>query len=314
MTQAAALRTSLIIVSRHRPAALARCLAAVAQLDHAAFEVIVVADPAALVHVPSTAKAAAFDLPNISAARNAGLALAAGEVVAFLDDDAVPEPSWLRRLTAPFVNPDVVAAGGFVRARNGISFQWKASVANALGEAFPLDVDQSAPSLHPARPGMAIRTEGTNCAFRLGALAAIGGFDPAFRFYLDETDVNMRLARNGHLTAIVPMAQVHHGFAASARRHADRAPKTLFDIGASSAVFWRKHADPGAEPAARARLIAAQHSRLIRHMVSGTLEPRDVVRLIATLEAGLMEGANLPLGHLPPLRLDPPPFLLFPTD
>lgn len=312
--QAGPVRTSLVIVSRHRPEALARCLAAVAQLDHAAFELIVVADPAALAAVTLPAKTLAFDLPNISAARNAGLALAAGDIVAFLDDDAVPEPSWLRHLTAPFANPKVVAAGGFVRGRNGISFQWKASQTNSLGEATPLAVDEVSPSLHPVGSGQAVRTEGTNCAFRIDALAAIGGFDPAFRFYLDETDVNMRLARSGYLTAIVPLAQVVHGFAASAQRHANRAPKTLFDIGASSAVFWRKHADPAAEPAARARLIAAQRTRLLRHMVTGTLEPRDVPRLLATLEAGLIEGAARPLGHLSPLHLKPPPFLPFPAS
>ncbi|MES2906736.1 MAG: RNA polymerase factor sigma-54, partial [Pseudomonadota bacterium] len=44
---------------------------------------------------------------------------------------------------------------------------------------------------------------------------AMGGFDPAFRFYLDETDLNLRLAATGAMTAIVPVAQVHHGFAES---------------------------------------------------------------------------------------------------
>ncbi|MCB2152739.1 MAG: glycosyltransferase, partial [Rhodobacteraceae bacterium] len=60
-------------------------------------------------------------------ARNLGLAAAAGEIVAFIDDDAVPEPRWLARLTAPFADPGIAAAGGFVVGRNGISFQWRAS-------------------------------------------------------------------------------------------------------------------------------------------------------------------------------------------
>ena len=38
---------SVIIVSRHRAAALTRCLTGLAQQDHASFEMIVVADPAA---------------------------------------------------------------------------------------------------------------------------------------------------------------------------------------------------------------------------------------------------------------------------
>ncbi|MCB2123539.1 MAG: glycosyltransferase, partial [Rhodobacteraceae bacterium] len=68
-------------------------------------------------------------------ARNLGLAAAAGEIVAFIDDDAVPEPRWLARLTAPFADPGIAAAGGFVVGRNGISFQWRASCADSHGRS-----------------------------------------------------------------------------------------------------------------------------------------------------------------------------------
>ena len=74
-------------------------------------------------------------------------------------------------------------------------------------------------------------------AVRRDVLAALGGFDPAYHFYLDETDLNMRLAQAGHATALCPRALVHHGFAASTRRRKDRVPADLFDIGASWAVF-----------------------------------------------------------------------------
>jgi len=59
-------------------------------------------------------------------------------------------------------------------------------------------------------------------AVRRSVLADLGGFDPRFRFYLDETDLNLRLAARGLYTALVPLAQVHHGFHASARRRKDR--------------------------------------------------------------------------------------------
>lgn len=309
-----AARTSVIVVSRHRPDALARLLTALGQLDHPDFEVIVVADPAGIaVCAGRPVKTVAFDAANISAARNAGLAQAAAPIVAFIDDDAVPEPTWLTRLTAPFADPRVVAAGGFVRGRNGISFQWKASWTDVWGYHHPLEVDETAPSLHI--PGArVVRTEGTNSAFRRDVLLRLGGFDPAFRFYLDETDLNMRLAAEGGLTAIVPEAQVHHGFAASARRSVDRAPTDLSEIGASSMLFWRKYAPGGPDfTEARARLLAAQRARLLGYMVGGGLEPQEIAGLLRSLEAGLAEGAARPLTPLAPIAPSGAAFLPFPA-
>ena len=41
--------------------------------------------------------------------------MAGGEVVAFLDDDAVASPDWLRFLTGPYARPEVVGVGGLSR-------------------------------------------------------------------------------------------------------------------------------------------------------------------------------------------------------
>ncbi|MFC7702717.1 glycosyltransferase family 2 protein [Plastorhodobacter daqingensis] len=294
---------SVIVVSRGRPAHLRLCLLGLMQQDHPAFEVIVVADGAGLAQVQDlglAAKTCHYEIPNISAARNLGILRAAGEVVAFIDDDAVPEPTWLSRLAAPFADRSVAAAGGFVRGRNGISFQWRAQTVDETGHAAPLDIPRAGATL-AGRPGRAIKTEGTNCAFRTDLLCEIGGFDPSYTFYLDETDVNMRLAARGALTAIVPLAQVHHGTAPSGRRRANRAPLTLVDIGASTAVFLRRHATPEVHDAALDRLRLDQRRRLLRHMVAGTLEPRDVRHLQHTLEAGIAEGRVRALPVLAPL-------------
>ena len=137
---------SVVVVSRDRGPSLELTLVGLARQLHDNYEIVVVADAAGLDAVRRQKlgreiKTVPFADPNISLARNLGTAVAAGEVVAFIDDDAVPEPTWLRHLTAPFSEPDVAAAGGFVIGRNGISFQWKAHSVDHTGQARPLDVD-----------------------------------------------------------------------------------------------------------------------------------------------------------------------------
>lgn len=293
---------SIVIVSRERPEALRRCLTGVEQLQYDPFEVIIVADPAGIdvareMPFAGALKLVEFDRPNISAARNLGIAEAAGEVVAFIDDDAVPEPQWLRHLLEPAKRPEVAAMTGFVRGRNGISFQYRARQLTARGEPENLNVDTETPSILLPPTGGAIKTEGTNMAFRRSVLVKLGGFDPAFHYYLDETDLNMRLARAGHATAIVPLAEVHHGFAANRMRNANRVPRDLFDIGASWAVFHRKHLPTPDHAAHWALLRAAERRRLLRHLISGGLEPRDIPRLMRSLDEGYSEGMERPLNN-----------------
>lgn len=286
---------SVVIVSRQRPTALGLCLSAVARLDYPAFEVIVVADPAGLDAVAALPfarmiKTVSFDEANISAARNRGVAQAAGEVVAFLDDDSVPETRWLEHLAAVFDDPEVAAAGGFVRGRNGISFQWKGRVVDRTGIARDVALNSDNPVRLTPPKGWAVKTEGTNMAVRRHVLAELGGFDPAFRFYLDETDLNMRLAQAGHATAIVPLAQVHHGYAASVMRRQDRSVRDLRQIAASTVVFLRKHCPASQHAAVLDTAFREQRRRCLQQLVSGQQEPRDIMRLMKSWREGMQDG------------------------
>ena len=292
-------RTSVVVVSRHRPQALASCLDALTRQSHPDFEVVLIADPDAVGTRPDLPlKRAAFDRANISEARNAGIALAAGEVIAFIDDDALAVPGWAWALTAPFADPRVLASTGFTRGPDGLSWQARAERMTPSGQALRLDLDGAA-VLAP-EDGLPISTIGTNCAFRRSALAAIGGFDPAFAYHLDESDVNMRMARHypQGLTAVVPDAQVIHGIAPGAARGGGGVPRDLTAIGRSAAIFAARHG--GTLDWTR----QSQRRRLLRHMIAGRLDPLAVAPLLATLEQGIAGGEAA--GAVAPPQPDPP--------
>lgn len=307
---------SVIVVSRGRADVLPLCLTGLGQLYYPGYEIIVVTDPGGIKAVQkmgweNRVKLVAFNEPNISAARNAGIIQAAGDVVAFIDDDAVPEPTWLTHLIEPFQDNQISAAGGFVRGRNGISYQWMANFLDHTGKNIPLNILDTNSLVPTPLHGGAVKTEGTNCAFRRNILTRLGGFDPVYRFYNDESDLNMRLAQAKMKTALVPLAQVHHGYGASERRTADRAPTSLFEIGASTMVFLRKYCVKGTISAALETFTAEQRVRLINHMVKGAIEPCNIEHLLADLQAGYNEGKIRPLTPLAPLVPMKVPFLRF---
>lgn len=308
-----AIPVSVVVVSRHRPAELALCLGALALQDHAPLEVVLVADPGGLAVRPDLPlKRVPFDAPNISEARNRGIAAAAGAVVAFIDDDAVAEPGWAGSLAAAFADPGIIAASGWTRGPHGASWQSRGEAITPQGPV-PLPAQAQRAGLFRPAAGTVLSTLGTNCAFRREALAAVGGFDPAFAYHLDESDLNLRLARAFPEagSALVPEARVTHGTAASERRTAARVPRDLWQIGRSEAIFARRHGGDAAGA------LAVQRRRLIRHMLAGRLDPMRVGPLMAGLGAGLAAGAGGP----PPPWPEPwtggdteaPPFRPLPT-
>lgn len=302
--------TSLVIVSRERPYWLQLCLTAVGQLRYPAFEVIVVADAAgrsAVARHPlgGAVKLIPFDEPNISAARNLGIAASAGEIVAFIDDDAVPEPLWLWHLNDAFSDPDVGAATGYTRGRDGVRYQSRAAMAHADGSTRPFDLSGEDPVVIAGRPGVGVKTEGTNMAFRRDLLIRMGGFDTGFRFYLDETDLNLRMGAERVEVAIVPLAEVHHYQAASDRRSAERTPRDLSEIGASLIRFLRRHCDPAQIEGLIADERASQRHHMLRAMVDGKLEPFDINKLIESFDRGISMGDRRCLCLPEPIIADP---------
>ena len=288
--KAATMNVSVIVVSRGRPTWLTRCLLAIRQLDYPSFEAIVVADPQSLDVVDCTGmKTVEFDIPNISAARNAGIREASGEICAFIDDDAVPEPLWLTHIADAFHATEADAVVGYVRGRNGISYQSRTSSVDIQAETHSERDRGADPFVPKLSSGRALKLVGTNMAFRREALSVLGGFDEAFAYYLDDTDISLRLHKSGQSAAVAPMAEVHHGYAPSERRTHRRTPIDLFDLARSSAIFFRRHDTPNVDEL-HTRITKREEKRLIQHMVMGTCEPRDIRKVMKTFEDGWKIG------------------------
>ena len=288
---------SVVVASHDRPGWLARCLTSLGQLDYPAFEIVVVADAPSIAALdPHPLRGAIKAIPveggNISATRNAGIAEAGGDWLAFIDDDAVAEPTWLSHHMQAAGALGVQALVGFVRGRNGISYQSAVASVDAEGETHAEHAGDGVAFIPKLRRGRALKLVGTNCVVRRDVLVALGGFDPAYRFFMDDTDLSLRLSRAGHVAGAAPLAQVHHAFAPSGRRTRLRAPLDLTEIGRSTAIFAHRYR--GAPPdEIKERLLDRERARLIAHMVRGTCEPRDIAPRMATLEQGWRMGAIL---------------------
>jgi GT2 family glycosyltransferase len=266
------------------------------QLDYDPFEIIVVGNARSLEGLDAwqfydQLKVVPFEEANISKARNSGIADSAGDWVAFIDDDSAAEPTWLAHFGDALNEfPKVAALTGYVRGRNGISFQRKSAYVDLQGFDHSLELSGDAPVLAQPLPDCAPKTEGTNMAFRRDVLIALGGFDPSFQYFLDEPDLNMRLMQAGYQTCFVPMAQVHHGYVENATRSRARVPTSLVEIGASTAVFIRKFTPEAEREDAIAAHREAIKKRLLRYLQAGGLDAIGVTRLLQEFEQGFLAG------------------------
>lgn len=107
---------------------------------------------------------------GLSGARNTGVRHASGDLVAFLDDDAVAEAEWLHYLLAPFADAQVVCVGGSARP------DWP----DGRPSPFPDELLWTVGCTYLGQPTERADVRnvmGCSMAFRRGILVAAGAFD-----------------------------------------------------------------------------------------------------------------------------------------
>jgi glycogen synthase len=276
---------SIVICTDGRADALATTLTCLQHLDGPDFEVCVVHGPTedgtseVLAGWAGKIKIARNPVRNLSISRNIGIRMSGGEIIAFIDDDGLPEAVWLEQLICAFDDPRVGGAGGIVYDSTGARIQYYYSSANRLGQA---DWQRTTPadSFNFPLSFNFPYVQGTNCAFRRVALQSVGGFDEEFEFYLDETDVCCRLVDGGWLIRQLPDAPVHHKFLPSAIRTADRVTHVLYSVLKNKLYFSivnnRGHYGLGHVAADMLDFVRGHEADIRHHIECGRLSHSDM--------------------------------------
>ncbi|MGY2078729.1 glycosyltransferase family 2 protein [Modestobacter sp. SYSU DS0657] len=213
---------------------------------------------------------------GLSGARNTGTAAATGDVVAFLDDDAVAAPTWAEEMLAAYRDPAVIGVGGHVVP------DWQAPRPSWFPDEFLWVVGCSYTGL-PTGPAEIRNPIGANMSFRRDSFGS-GGFDPdmgrmgADAAGCEETEFAIRARREqpGSRVVLAPSAECRH------KVSPDRVTR---------AYFRRRCRGEGRSKAVVSRL-AGQDAALQseRGYVVRTL-PRGVLRGLADVLRGDPSGA-----------------------
>lgn len=200
------IRVSVVVPTCRRPQSLRRCLEALLaqELPPALYEIVVADDAAdgetrALVEsitaragrsAPAVRYVAVQGRHGPAAARNVGWHAARGAIVAFTDDDCLPDPCWLLEGLAVFRRAGVAAISGRIVMPTS---------------SVPTDYEVDAARLQTARFVTA------NCFCRRDTLEAVGGFDERFPLaYREDSDLHFTLLAKGFEVGHAPGAIVRH--------------------------------------------------------------------------------------------------------
>jgi succinoglycan biosynthesis protein ExoA len=289
---------SVIVAARNSASTLPACLRALSAQDHPLIEIIVVDDGSddetAAVAEAAGVRVVRTPAVGASAARNLGIEMARGDVVAFTDGDCVADAGWARALVDGLQSSGATGVGGkqvnvFPPGRRALHDGFE-----AFFRAASIVSDYTRGDERP-RP---VQHNASCCsAYRIAPVRAIGGFTPGL-WPGEDVDLDLRLAAHGATFYYVPRAIVHHhrpGTFAWFRRMMRR-------YGAAERRLVRLHGRQRVVdyvPALLATVLAMQ-LLVLWPPASGAIVAIDAVLLMAAL--GVL-WSTTPLRHWPTVMI-----------
>ena len=196
-------KISVVVCTYNGALTIKKCLEGILDLDYPDFEVIVVndgsKDSTKLIVSAYPVKLISTSNKGLGQARNTGMHAANGEIIAYIDDDAYPDPQWLKYIAQAYESTGHSCIGGPNIAPLDSEFI-STCVANAPGGPIHVMLTDE----------IAEHVPGCNMTFLATALKKINGFDPIFRNAGDDVDVCWRIQNAGGTIGFHPSAVVWH--------------------------------------------------------------------------------------------------------
>lgn len=212
---------SVVVCTYNRSSLLDRCLDYLQYQTNQAFEVVVINGPSSddtetvIARFASRIKVGRNPEANLSKSRNLGIEMSSGDLIAFIDDDALPFDDWVDTLLREFNQRPLTlgALGGPAYLAGTLEFQSEDIGINAKAEAWI-----NIPAAEVGRNGWVRSLLGTNTCFRADVLRAERGFDEQFDYFLDESELCFRLQQRRWLAGYCDDLYLRHEFAQSGNR------------------------------------------------------------------------------------------------